>query len=145
MRRRMNEIGRGKGERLTAMGGPGDHPGMARKAAAGPMDAGSLVVATTSTTILSSSSDTAAVAGVAAPRAASTRHACALERVLSTPSVALRLGRGEGDFVLPCLGCWSCLGCGGGTRKAPNLRAARTWLLKSVGSTSGPHERRVCR
>jgi len=33
------------------MGGPGDHPGMARKAAAGPMDAGSDVVATTSTTI----------------------------------------------------------------------------------------------
>jgi hypothetical protein len=40
---------------LTAMGGPGDHPGMARKAAAGPMDAGSDVVATTSTTIFSSS------------------------------------------------------------------------------------------
>ena len=40
---------------LTAMGRPGDHPGMARKAAAGPMDAGSDVVATTSTTIFSSS------------------------------------------------------------------------------------------
>jgi hypothetical protein len=62
--------------RLTAMGGPGDHPGMARKAAAGPMDAGSLVVATTSTTIMLLLS--ASVAGVAAappprpPRAAST-------------------------------------------------------------------------
>jgi heme/copper-type cytochrome/quinol oxidase subunit 3 len=46
------------------MGGPGDHPGMARKAAAGPMDAGSLVVATTSTTILLLLSSS--VAGVAA-------------------------------------------------------------------------------
>ena len=50
---------------LTAMGGPGDHPGMARKAAAGPMDAGSDVVATTSTTIFSSSDSNAP----AAPRA----------------------------------------------------------------------------
>jgi hypothetical protein len=48
------------------MGGPGDHPGMARKAAAGPMDAGSLVVATTSTTILLLLSASASVAGVAA-------------------------------------------------------------------------------
>jgi hypothetical protein len=64
--------------RLTAMGGPGDHPGMARKAAAGPMDAGSLVVATTSTTIMLLLSSSASVAGVAAaprprpPHAAST-------------------------------------------------------------------------
>lgn len=36
---------------LTAIDGPGDHPGMARKAAAGPMDAGSDVVATTRITI----------------------------------------------------------------------------------------------
>jgi hypothetical protein len=35
------------------MGGPGDHPGMARNAAAGPMDAGSDAVATTRTTIFS--------------------------------------------------------------------------------------------
>jgi hypothetical protein len=41
---------------LTAMGGPGDHPGMARKAAAGPMDAGSDVVATTKITISERSS-----------------------------------------------------------------------------------------
>jgi hypothetical protein len=47
---------------LTAMGGPGDHPGMARKAAAGPMDAGSDVVATTSTTIFSSSDSNAPTA-----------------------------------------------------------------------------------
>jgi len=50
---------------LTAMGGPGDHPAMVRKAAAGPMDAGSDVVATTSTTIFSSSDSNAP----AAPRA----------------------------------------------------------------------------
>ena len=38
---------------LTGMGGPGDQPGMARNAAAGPMDAGSDAVATTRTTIFS--------------------------------------------------------------------------------------------
>uniref|UniRef100_A0A0A9FTW2 Uncharacterized protein n=1 Tax=Arundo donax TaxID=35708 RepID=A0A0A9FTW2_ARUDO len=41
----------------SAIGGPGDQPGMARKAAAGPMDAGSDAVATTSTTISDSYSD----------------------------------------------------------------------------------------
>lgn len=46
----------GGGGLLTGMGGPGDQPGMARKAAAGPIDAGSDAVATTSTTISSSSS-----------------------------------------------------------------------------------------
>ena len=40
---------------LTGMGGPGDQPGIARNAAAGPMDAGSDAVATTRTTIFSDS------------------------------------------------------------------------------------------